>query len=182
MIKKSFFLLGCICTLLCLECSKDPTEATLPSSVELGKSETYLNGVKVDYTPIFKNVKIYRHINYGFAQGEIGSNKVNSLGFSWIPMNEGDFPLIVSSSDIPPGKNAFTIFNQTVSEDLRGYEYKLEKPEEGFFKVETLDTVKMEVSGRFKARFCRTAKNGTKGDLPKIILFQGVFNEKYTVL
>ncbi len=182
MIKNSLFLLSIICVIFVLGCFKEPDEVTLPNSVKLGESETYLNGAKVAYTPIFKNVKVYKHINYSFVEGEIGSIKVNSLGFAWIPITDGDFPLIASSSDKSSGKNAFTSFNQTVNEDLSGYEYKLEKPEDGFLKVETLDTIKKEVSGRFKARFCRTKKNGVEGELPKIILFQGVFNEKYTVL
>jgi hypothetical protein len=56
------------------------------------------------------------------------------------------------------------------------------EPERNFFEIEHLDTAKMEVSGRFRVKFERTSKNGNPDfDLPKVMLFQGVFHENYRI-
>ncbi len=157
-------------------CHKDG-EADLPNEVKLGKSVVYLNGCKKDYEPDFIVSKINNHINYAFVHQH--DDIVNLLGFGWLPIHAGDFELHTERIQLI---KALTSFSQVVDEDLTGYEYELENPEEVFFNVEALDTVKLEVKGRFRAKFRRTTKNGYKNlGLPEHMLFQGVFNEKYEV-
>ncbi len=157
-------------------CHKDG-EADLPDEVKLGKSVVYLNGSKKDYEPDFMVSKVNNIFNYAFVHQH--DDIVNLLGFGWLPIQPGDFEL---HTEYIPLIKALTSFNQTVDEDLNGYEYELENPEEGYFNVEALDTVKLEVKGRFRVQFRRTTKNGYKNlGLPETLLFQGVFNEKYKV-
>jgi hypothetical protein len=161
-----------------ISCKKDPPEAILPEEVEFGESVVYLNGKVADYLPVFNHDTINYLLNFSFVETKNQSQLVNSLNFDWLPLQEGKYKLI---TDRTPRVNALTSFSQTVSEDLEGYEYKLMDANEGYFNIEHLDTISMEVKGRFKVKFCRTKKNGTKdGDLPKNMVIQGVFYEKYT--
>jgi hypothetical protein len=157
-------------------CCKDK-EADLPQEVTLGKSVVYLNGCKNNYEAHFQMVSLYNHINFAFLDTQ--KDIINQVSFSWLPVAEGEFD--VHSEPIQNWR-ALTYFSQIVDEDVVGYTYKLENPEEGFFNIEGLDTVKQEVKGRFRAQFRRTSKNGYKDlGLPETLLFQGVFNEKYLV-
>lgn len=172
--------LGAIC--LAASCDKDeldPPEAVLPDEIAFGESEVYLNGeLKDGYQPAFKYIEVYKTMNYGFLERP-QELLINSVGFSWLPLETGNFEL---HTERIPFIKAKTSFNQTIQEDLEGYSYELIDADEGFFNVEALDTVKHEVKGRFKAKFKRTSKNGN-GDLglPKVLLFQGVFYENYEV-
>ena len=160
-----------------ISCRKDPPEATLPDEVEFGHSVVFLNGEEVDYLPEFGHDTFNQIMNYPFLQTKNQGNILNLLGFGRLPLRTGDFQL--TTENILYIK-ARTSFSQTVSEDLEGYEYKLVDEDEGFLKIEALDTIKMEVKGRFKAKFKRTSKNGfDDGDLPKFLLFQGVFFDNY---
>lgn len=158
-------------------CQKDPPEVILPEEVELGASVVYLNGEKeATYLALVAYDTINRVMNYGFEESLNQGQLVNSLGFGRLPYSIGEFSL--TTENILHTK-ARTSFHQTVSEDLDGFDYKLIDADEGFFNVEYLDTINLEVKGRFKAKFKRTAKNGFDGDLPKYLTFQGVFYEKY---
>lgn len=157
-------------------CCKN-SEADLPKEVNLGKSVVYLNGCKEDYEPAFLYIKAYNILNFVFVERD--DDIVNTLGFSYLPIQTGNFELDTARIIHVA---ALTSFGQTVDYDLLGYEYALVNPEEGFFKVETLDTVKQEVSGHFKAKFKRTTKNGYDNlGLPENLTFEGVFYEKYVV-
>jgi hypothetical protein len=169
-------LLFALAFLACTGCCKDG-EADLPKEVKLGNSVVYLNGCKVDYEPYFVLIEVYQTLNLGFVKTH--KDIFNALGFSYLPIQTGDFEL---HTERILYIKALTNFGQTVDEDLVGYEYELENPEEGFFNIEGLDTLKQEVKGRFRAQFRRTSKNGYKDlGLPETLLFQGVFNEKYLV-
>lgn len=159
-------------------CQKDPPEVVLPGEVELGASIVYLNGeVAATYLPEVLYDSINRVMTYGFVESLNQGQLINSLGFGYLPLSTGDFPITTEDALY---EKAFTSFNQTVSEDLDGYDYKLIDADEGFFNQEYLDTINLEVKGRFKAKFKRTAKNGINGGLPKYLTFQGVFYENYT--
>ncbi|MFN0177098.1 MAG: hypothetical protein ACKVU0_20825 [Saprospiraceae bacterium] len=173
---KTTLLLSLGLSIFLSACCKEH-EADLPSEVKLGQSVVYLNGCKEDYEPDFKLIKVYSHINFAFVDKY--DDVVNLLAFDWLPIQTGDFELHTERIQYI---KALTSFGQTVDEDLTGYEYELEVPEEGFFNIEALDTVNQEVKGRFRAQFRRTTKNGYKHlGLPETLLFQGVFNEKYEV-
>lgn len=176
------FLMFFVAICLASSCDKDeldPPEAVLPDEVAFGESEIYLNGeLKEGYIPGFLYIKVYQTMNYGFSE----SPRLllsNTVGFSWLPLEPGNFAL---HTERIPFIKAKTSFSQIIDEDLEGYSYELIDADEGFFNVESLDTVKLEVKGRFKAKFKRTSKNGN-GDLglPKVLLFQGVFYENYEV-
>jgi len=176
------FLLIIGAIMLAISCDKgelNPPEAVLPDEVALGESEIYLNGeLKEGYQHDFKYIEVYQTMNYGFIERP-QALLVNIFGFSWLPLEAGDFAL---HTEPIPFIKAKTSFSQVVDEDLEGYSYELMDADEGFFHVEYLDTVNQEVKGRFKAKFKRTSKNGN-GDLglPKVLLFQGVFHENYEV-
>ena len=161
-----------------LGCEKDPKEAILPDDVEFGESVVYLNGEVEDYLPDFQYDSTIHVMSYGFEQTRNQGQLTNLFGFGLLPLSTGDFQI---TSENKLFEKARASFHQTVSEDLDGYEYKLVDASEGFLNIEYLDTVNMEVKGRFKAKFCRTSKNGNKDlGLPKSIVFQGVFYENYT--
>jgi hypothetical protein len=160
-----------------VSCQKDPTEALLPDNVEFEKSVIYLNGEESAYVPDIQYDSINRVMSYGFFESRNQGQLENLLGFGRLPYEPGEFDLTTENILFTKAR---TSFRQIVSEDLEGYKYKLVDADEGFFHVEYLDTVNMEVKGRFKAKFCRTSKNGNKDlGLPKNIVFQGVFYEKY---
>jgi hypothetical protein len=175
--KLLFFSFVLLASLTVVSCKKDPPEALLPDDVTLGESVVYLNGKEADYVPAFNHDTINFLLNFGFIESKNQGQLVNSFSFSWLPLQEGEYELTTKRV---PRVNALTDFSQTVGEDLEGYEYKLMDADDGFFNIEYLDTINMEVKGRFKAKFCRTKKNGTDGELPKNVVFQGLFYEKYT--
>jgi hypothetical protein len=170
----------CTAMLVFGACAKEPSAAeNLPSEVNLGESQTYLNGkLESNYKSYVLYVEADKTMNYIFYDSiEL---KINSVGFSWLPLTTGDFEL---HDERILFVKALTSFNQIISEDLEGYSYKLIDEEEGFLKVEALDTVQHTVKGRFQAKFKRTSKNGNGNlGLPKILLFQGVFHEEYKVI
>lgn len=127
---------------------------------------------------MFNLVRANKMLGFGFVQTQKGI--VNLLGFACPLVLTGEFDLFVTDT-LCVGARAS--FSQTVEEDLPGYKYKLADPEEGFFNIEALDTVKQEVQGRFKAKFKRGSKNGWSEDLglPENLTFEGVFYEKYVV-
>jgi len=177
---KNYLILAMLfaASLAFLGCEKDPPEAMLPEDVEFGESVVYLNGEVEDYLPDFQYDSVIHIMTYGFGLTKNQGQLANNLGFGLLPLAEGDFEITTKDA---PFEKAFTSFHQTVSEDLDGYEYKLVDASEGFFNVEYLDTINMEAKGQFKAKFCRTSKNGNKDlGLPKHIVFQGVFYENYT--
>ncbi len=176
-IKLSILYLAGI-SLVVIGCRKDPV-ADLPANVNLGESVVFLNGeLATGYEPIFMHDTIYKHLNFSFVETKNNGQLLNAFGFGFLSIKEGDYILHTERIQY---KGALTSFSQTVSEDLEGYSYELVDAEEGFFKIETLDTINMEVSGRFKAKFRRTSKNGNGDlDMPKRVIFEGVFNEKYT--
>lgn len=159
-------------------CEKDPTEVMLPDDVEFDETVVYLNGEIEDCLPFLEYDTVNRVMNYVFAQSRNQGQLINSLGFGRLPYSIGEFELTTKNILY---EKARVSFHQTVGEDLEGYEYKLVDADEGFYNVEYLDTINLEVKGRFKAKFCRTSKNGNKGlGLPKNLVFQGVFYENYT--
>jgi len=158
-------------------CEKDPPEAILSDEVEFGESVVYLNGEVEDYVPDFQYDSTIHVMSYGFEQSLNQGQLTNLFGFGLLPLAIGDFKI---TSENKLFEQARASFHQTVSEDLDGYEYKLVDASEGFLNIEYLDSINMEVKGRFKAKFCRTSKNGNKDlGLPKNIVFQGVFYENY---
>jgi hypothetical protein len=175
-----FFTVLMVFVILFNRCAKEPTPfENLPSEVNLGESVIYLNGqLESNYRPDFKYIEINKIMNYGFYDSV--DLKINILGFGWLPLSSGDFEL---HEERILFVKALTNFDQVISEDLKGYSYKLIDADEGFFNVESLDTVQHIVKGRFQAKFKRTSKNGNRDlGLPKILLFQGVFHEQYEVL
>ncbi len=183
--KTSIYLTALCLIFLC--CKKEPsdqcskpaqwTEIELPDSIEFDRTIVYLNGKEVNYAPIFTYYPVYNLINYRFSQ-QVG-DIVNDFGFSWLPLEEGEYTLHTDTK--PQVDKAGSSFGQTFDEDINGYSYKLEESVNGFFNVEHLDSINQTVRGRFKVAFCRTSTNGN-GDLglPEHLLFQGVFNTKYS--
>lgn len=111
-------------------CQKDPPEAILPEEVELGASIVYLNSEEAPaYLPVILYDSINQVMTYGFVESVNQGQLVNSLGFGRLPYSTGEFSL--TTENILYTK-ARTSFNQTVSEDLDGYDYKLIDEGEGF--------------------------------------------------
>lgn len=182
--KKALFLTAVmvVFSLLILCCHKDPV-VDLPEEVNLGESITYLNGKVFDSKPDL----YYRQFDQLFfaAFGQIKDNPevgqlYNTLAFSLLPLRQGDYALITERN---LGVAAYPGFEQIFAEDLSGYTYEVQDKEEGYFNITYLDTVAQVIKGRFKVKFCRTSKNGVKEDLemPKHLVFEGVFHEKYTI-
>ncbi|MBX2891368.1 MAG: hypothetical protein KF734_10600 [Saprospiraceae bacterium] len=168
-----------LCLLSLLACEKEsPTTITvdLPDSVEFGKSVVYLNGELTEvYKPDFQLDTIYHLMNYIFIDSTI-SDVITVWGFAWLPIKEGNFEL---HTERLLYVKALVQFSQIVDGDLDGYDYELIDANEGFLNIEHLDTVKMEVKGRFRVKFKRTTKNGN-GDLglPEFLQFDGAFYDK----
>jgi hypothetical protein len=161
-----------------LSCKKDYSDTKLPDTVEFGKSEIFLNGEKLAFLPIIQNDTFQKTLNFSFKQSLDSKSIINVVGFDFLPLEVNNFNL---SDEFILYKNAHAAFNQVVDEDLIGYEYELVDIEDGLFNIESLDTIKFEVSGRFQVKFCRTSRNGNFNlELPKTLVFQGVFNDSYT--
>jgi hypothetical protein len=174
-------LAAALCLLSFLACEKEKNPTTiavdLPDNVEFGKSVVYLNGEITEvYKPDFQLDTIYHLVNYIFIDSTSKANVITLFGFDWLPINEGNF-ILHTERELYIG--AKTIFSQTVSEDLSGYDYELIDANEGFLNIEYLDTAKMEVKGRFRVKYKRTSKNGN-GDLglPEYLQFDGAFYDK----
>jgi len=175
----NIILLAFFVSLLVCSCKKEPEpkEATnLPNEVNLGESAIYLNG---ELIPTYKADCKYGEVNKIMSYVFYDSINLvtNIVGFDWLPQSTGNYEL---HDERILFVKALTSFSQIVDEDLEGYSYELEDPEEGFCNIEYLDTIQQVAKGRFKAKFKRTSTNGN-GDLglPKRLLFQGVFHEKY---
>ena len=171
-----FFVMAMFFINLC--CTKEPIAIEIPDFVPFEKSEIYLNGELIpNYKPDLKYFQVDSVINYSFYDST--GIRVNVLGFAWLPLTIGTFDL---HSDRILYIKALTQFSQIVGEDLKGYSYELIDANEGFLNITELDTLTRVVQGNFLAKFKRTSKNGNSDlGLPKYLLFQGVFNEKYTV-
>ena len=161
------------------QCHKYP-DAILPESVELGQSVIFMNAEKTEvFKPRIKKSGVFDHINFQFAEFRNDSLTQNTFSFLWIPVRTGEYALTTDNSG--PKGNALCSFGQRIDDDLPGYEYKLVDAHDGYFHLETLDTVNQIVSGRFRAKFKRTDRNGNRNmGLDKHIIFEGVFHEHYT--
>lgn len=176
--KPFVFFLATFSLLLLCQCKKEPETiiVNLPDDIEFGETIVYLNGeITEDYQPDFQLDTVYDLINYVF----IDSTKANVftlIAFDWLPIKEGNFQL---HEERIPYIKALTSISQIVDEDLPGYEYQLIDADEGYINIEQLDTAKMEVRGRFRAKFKRTSKNGNDDlGLPENLQFDGVFYDK----
>jgi hypothetical protein len=171
-----------LCLIVLVGCKKDPV-VNLPNQVDLGQSVVYLNGDLFDSEPILYQTKLNKLFYCVFDQkinnDDVGE-LINRLGFSLLPLKVGTYN---TTTDRAEGVAAFTSFGQSFAEDLTGYNYKLEDPEDGYFTITSIDTMEQIVTGKFRAEFCRTSKNGIKEDLkmPKHLVFEGIFHEKYEV-
>lgn len=157
--------------------SKFPTEVELDYDIELGKSRIYLNGdIEESYMPDFLYVSFYNTMLFHFND-EPEEWLWNTLSFSGLSGSIGNYNILEDGTVAGPPNTTFT---QTYQEDLQGYTYRLINKDDAYFEIFMIDTIKQEVKGSFKAIFERTSKNGHSDlGLPKILLFQGVFYEKY---
>ena len=172
------FLFSVVFSFTACEKENTPVEVTLPEEVAFGTSEVYLNGT---HMPAYQNQFSYNSgsKNNGFSFYEdLRPGFSNSVSFGWMPLREGRYPIG------KPGvlhEIATANFSQVINEDEFGYKYTLIEPENGYFHITHLDTINKEVKGHFKAKFRRAKKNGYKdGNLPKILLYQGIFYDNYT--
>lgn len=162
-------------------CEKEnnPIEIELPTQINFGESKIYMNGLlKPGFTTeIFYTTSVD---DIGFLFGEdVNHRLAHGVGFGWMPLKEARYPI---GKPAVFHEVATASFSQSLEEDLPAYEYELIEPENGYFEIEQLDTIKQEVKGHFKAKFRRTTKNGHKDlGLPKIILMQGIFYQPYEV-
>jgi len=182
--RKAFFLsvIAALFSLLTLGCHKDPV-VNLPEEVTLGESIVYLNGKVFDAVPDI----YYRPFDQLFFAlfGQTKDNHdvgqlANHLAFAFLPLRQGDYPIITERKY---GVAAYPGFEQIFAEDLTGYTYEVDDKEDGYFNITYLDTVAQVVKGRFKVKFKRMSKNDIKEDLemPKRLVFEGVFHENYTI-
>ncbi len=167
--------------LVLFSCEKEnnPTEIELPTQINFGESKIYLNGeLKPGFKTFIDYTKSIEDFGFSFVE-DVSPRLSHGIGFNWMPLKEGRFPIGKPGifHEVVPAS-----FSQSLEEDLPAYEYELIEPENGYFEIEQLDTIKQEVKGHFKAKFRRTTTNGNKDlGLPKIILMQGIFYEHYEV-
>lgn len=154
----------------------------LPKNVELGKSEIYLNGELRNFEPLILVNEVAPRPNVGYAFDQaFGFEDIYRIGFSQLPLEEGNFPL-VSTERFEFGLNSKPHFSHTQNRDLDGYNYEPICLEEGYLNIEVFDTTTRIAPGSFLAFFKRTARNGVRDDeldLPKRIVVQGIFHEKF---
>lgn len=159
-------------------CTKSESiDVELPSTVDIGNSQLYLNGTLTDFTHQFFHDTVNNQMIFAFERSDISKNSKNSLGFTFLPYNEGKFIL---HRERILYKGAFTSFGQVIAEDLDGWEFELDKPEDGYFEIIKLDKSNKNVLIKFKAKFKLVSKNGN-GDtgLPENVKFEGIFHETY---
>lgn len=148
----------------------------LPEKVNLGETKVYLNGQLEDYKPKFFEDTVNHQLLLTF-KFEPDFSVSNSLGFSALPIKSGNYIL---HEERILFKGAKSSFNQTVESEYDGWQYKLVRPEEGYFDIEELDTINQTIQGKFKAYFEVKEKNGYPNmKLPEKAKFEGVYHEKY---
>ncbi|MBN8681532.1 MAG: hypothetical protein J0L99_02725 [Chitinophagales bacterium] len=172
-------LLAAFLMLLFTQCHKYP-DAILPESVELGQSVIFMNAEKTEvFKPRIRRLRLSDFLDFQFAEYRNDSLIQNTVSFYWIPLQISEYALTANNSG--PTGDALCSFGQRIDDDLPAYEYKLVDAQDGYFHLETLDTVNQIVSGRFRAKFKRTDRNGNRNmGLDKHIIFEGVFHEHYT--
>jgi hypothetical protein len=164
-----------VTTALCACGDQEIPEIEISNSVELGKSEVYLNGEQYEnYTEFFHDT-INDQLLFGFRQGE--ESLLNSLSFSFLPVSEGEY-IVHNTFELYLGAQSY--FGQTVNSEFDGWVYKLINAENGFFEISKLDQENMIIEGNFKVEFEIGSKNGYEDTgLPEKVKFQGVFHENY---
>jgi hypothetical protein len=174
--KQIIFLYLIIHLIACDKEPKFPADLDLSNSVELGKSEVYLNNILEDYKPRFFEDTVNNQFLITFVF-EPDFSVTNALGFGALRVKEGNYIL---HTDRVLYKGAKTTFSQVINNEFVGWEFELILPNDGYFNIKSLDTVNQTIAGDFKAFFEVSNKNG-HGDtkLPEKIKFQGVFNDKY---
>jgi len=144
-------------------------------SVELGKTEVFLNGDSYEnFSDIFHDT-INEQLLFIFRQGD--QTLLNSLSFSFLPVSEGEY-IVHNTFELYLGAQCY--FGQTVDSEFDGWIYKLINADGGFFEISRLDQENAIIEGTFKVEFEVESKNGF-GDtgLPDRVKFQGVFHENY---
>lgn len=176
--KHLIFIISLIVFCNMISCTKpDTPDINLPVSVELGQSQFYINGELKDYDHLFIYDTINKQMGFVFRHDDISKNSKTQLSFSFLPYSEGKYIL---HRERILYKGAFTGFNQLIAEDLKGWSFELDRPEDGYFEIIKIDKLNKTVLIKFKAMFKVSSKNGN-GDtgLPENIKFEGIFNESY---
>lgn len=181
--KKILILLFTVTLFLACNNNLDDFLVELPLSIDLGKSEIYLNGELSNFeTFIFVNeVSARPNVLYAFGQGE-GMTHAYAVSFGQVPLIANEFRIIDKNQVKEFGVSTETNFFHTYQRDLDGYDYEPIRLEEGYLNIEVFDTTARVAQGNFLAFFKRTARNGVRDDelnLPKRIVVQGVFHEKF---
>ncbi|MEZ4951031.1 MAG: hypothetical protein R2879_00200 [Saprospiraceae bacterium] len=162
-------------------CNPDPIDfdypaIEFPENIQLGESEVYLNGEKVDYIPILFFDSINNQLQAGFRFMPDFS-VTNTLAFDFLPLKTGEYIL---HEDRILYKGAKTSLSQIVNSEFDGWEFELVQAEKGTFNINALDTINQTIEGYFKAYFEVIDKNGfSDTKLPEKIKFEGMFNENY---
>jgi hypothetical protein len=155
----------------------DFPDVKFPDNIQLGESEVYLNGEKVDYTPIIFFDSINNQLQAGF-RFKPDFSVSNTLAFDFLPLKNGEYIL---HEDRVLFKGAKTSFTQIVNSEFDGWEFKLVQADKGTFNITSLDSLNLTIEGYFKAYFEVTNKNGfSDTKLPEKIKFEGKFNETYS--
>ena len=151
------------------------SDIEISNSVELGKSEVYLNGERYENFTEFFHDTINDQLLFAFRKGD--ESLLNSLSFSFLPVSEGEY-IVHNTFELYLGAQSY--FGQTVNSEFDGWVYKLINAENGFFEISKLDQENMIIEGDFKVEFEVESKNGF-GDtgLPDKVKFQSVFHENY---
>ncbi|HMQ48258.1 MAG TPA: hypothetical protein PKA00_14935 [Saprospiraceae bacterium] len=162
-----------------LGCEKpESPDIDLPSSIEFGNSVLFLNGEnETGFVPSFFIDTINDQFLFHFSKEE--NSVLNSFGFSLLPVQEGSY-ILHEERTLHLGAKAS--FSQLIAEDIAGWEYSLDNPEDRFFEIKTLDFLQERVLIRFRVKFKLDSKNGVSNStsgLPQNIKLEGVFYENF---
>ncbi|MDF1695315.1 MAG: hypothetical protein P1U56_05760 [Saprospiraceae bacterium] len=177
MLKTYYPFFICLFTLLIGLGCRDSEEFNVdfPAQVELGQSIVSLNGRPYAVETAFFHDTINEQLIFTFRQGD--QSLVNDLGFSFLPVAEGNY-IVHEERTLYLG--AFASFRQTINFENDGWVYELIDPDDGYFNIHQLNTLNCQVAGDFSVQFKVAEKNGFgNADLPEKITFQSVFNEPY---
>ena len=151
-----------------------PKVADLPLSVDLGETVYYLNGEKIEVRTPFE----FKRVGYGYY---------GFLNLSFVEDRKTSYRELFSS--IQNEINIGDITNRTdwqiysPNDNLDVAIYERDESVSSFFTVTLIDTINLEVAGRFDVTFKRvsTLEDRPAAHRPPLtVICQGVFHEKYT--
>ncbi len=167
-----------------LTCNPYNEDNDIDNQFSIGQSVLYINNIEssVNWRQLFRRDTFFKRMELALILKEKDDLIINSLSFYNFKINKLGIQTITENSQILNGELIIE-FNQTVDEDLRGYEYELQKNENNLFDLIAIDTLRKDIDFKFRLHYNCCKKNNniysTEEEWPKYIKFEGHYHDNY---